>query len=260
VGGHYARQPVGRPDDQQRDDPEQGAAVGDEQEQRDDAGRGQQQAGVGAVEDRAEVGLDGGRTGDLHRDSLRGTSAQVGAQDGDGGGGLGVAGGGYGKNADGGGAVGAEDERYGSSGTNGAAKGAVRRRPRAGRGHRRGSGGGRRLGQLGGERLAQRGQRVGGQAPLVSAEHGDGRGVTSLREAFLQLDHPGGVSAGHEGGGRARGVGGLAPGTDPGASDQEAENGDDPREAWAQEEAEQCSHEILARRRTGCMLVLQELS
>ena len=59
---------VGDAHDEQRDDPQDRAAVGDHEQDRDDRGGGREQAEVGAVEDGGEVGLDGRRAGDLGAD------------------------------------------------------------------------------------------------------------------------------------------------------------------------------------------------
>ena len=61
----HGRELVGDADHGERHEPEHRAAVGDDEEQGDDAGRRAEQAEVGAVEDRGEVGLDRGRPGDL---------------------------------------------------------------------------------------------------------------------------------------------------------------------------------------------------
>ncbi len=62
---------VGDADDEEREDPEDRAAVGQHEQQGDDGGGGDEQAGVGALEDRGEVGLDGCRAGDLCGDAPR---------------------------------------------------------------------------------------------------------------------------------------------------------------------------------------------
>ena len=64
-------------DDDEREDPEDRAAVGQHEQQGDDGGGGDEQARVGALEDRGEVGLDRGRPGHLGRDAL----GQVGLDD-----------------------------------------------------------------------------------------------------------------------------------------------------------------------------------
>ena len=83
LGGEDGGEPVGDADDGERDQPEHRAAVGDDQQQRDHAGGGEQQVGVGAVEDRGQVGLDGGRAGDLAVDAVGGVVASCVAQLGD---------------------------------------------------------------------------------------------------------------------------------------------------------------------------------
>ena len=72
--------PVGDADDGERDQPQQRAAVGDDQEQRDHGGRREQQPEVGTVEDLTDVGLDTGGSGDLHLDPVGRVVAQLRAQ------------------------------------------------------------------------------------------------------------------------------------------------------------------------------------
>ena len=67
AGGGHRSELVGDADDRQRHEPEERAAVGDDEQEGHDRGGGREEAGVRAVEDRGEVGLDGGRAGDLRR-------------------------------------------------------------------------------------------------------------------------------------------------------------------------------------------------
>ncbi|MGC0382982.1 hypothetical protein RKD33_003199 [Streptomyces sp. SAI-129] len=60
-----------------RHQPQGGAAVGEDQQQCDDADGGQQQLGVDAVEDLVEVGVERRRSGHLHRESRRGVGDPV---------------------------------------------------------------------------------------------------------------------------------------------------------------------------------------
>ena len=57
VRGQHGGQPVRDPHDDKRDDPQDRAAVGDDEQERNDRGGGEQQPGVGAVEDGTQVGL-----------------------------------------------------------------------------------------------------------------------------------------------------------------------------------------------------------
>ena len=80
VGGQHGGQPVRDPHDDEGDDPQDRAAVGEDEQERNDRGGSEQQPGVGALEDGTQVGLDRGRARDLHGDAGRGLGAQLAAQ------------------------------------------------------------------------------------------------------------------------------------------------------------------------------------
>ena len=71
LGGQHRGGLVGDPDDEQRDHPQDRAAVGDHQQERDHRRRCGQQAEVGTVEHGRQVGLDRGGSGDLDPHSVR---------------------------------------------------------------------------------------------------------------------------------------------------------------------------------------------
>ena len=70
VGREHGRQPVGHADDDEREDPEDRAAVGEHEQQRHDRGGRDEQACVGPGEDGGEVGLDRGRARHLGGDAV----------------------------------------------------------------------------------------------------------------------------------------------------------------------------------------------
>ncbi len=101
VGGEHRGEAVGDADDEQRHQPEDWAAVGDEQQQGHHRGGGEEQSGVGALEHRAEIGLDRGGAGHLDGDTGRRARFEGGAELLDRRRDPGVAGGGDGDDADG---------------------------------------------------------------------------------------------------------------------------------------------------------------
>ena len=128
-------------DDGQRHQPEERAAVGDDEQDRHDGCRGGEQAEVRAVEHGGEVGLDGRRAGDLRGHALGEVRRRGGAQVGDDVGRLdGILGGDR------------DDDRCG----------------RAVLGHHGGCAGG--SGQ-GAGLLLHRGERVGGEGLVAAVEH-----------------------------------------------------------------------------------------
>ena len=83
VRGQHGGQLVGDADDGERHQPEERAAVGDDEQDRHDGCRGREQAEVRAVEHGREVGLDGRRAGDLRGEALGQVGLGGGAQVGD---------------------------------------------------------------------------------------------------------------------------------------------------------------------------------
>jgi hypothetical protein len=88
VGGDHDGEAVGHADDDEGHQPEHGAAVGQDQQDRHHGGGGGQQREVGAFEDLGQVGLDRRRARDLRGDPVRCGLGQLLAQVLDGGGGV----------------------------------------------------------------------------------------------------------------------------------------------------------------------------
>lgn len=198
-------------DDGERDEPEHGTAVGDDEQEGHDRGGRREQPQVRPVEDGGQVGLDGRGPGDLRGDPVRQVGAHLGAQVGDDLSGLRRV-----RRVDG-----HDDERRA------AVVGHRGRSPR-------------RPGQL--AREARDGPELLRGQRRVAAEQHDRRRPVGLGDLLEQLGRREAVGAdGHRGGGR-RATLGLADDADDGAGAEQGGEGEQPRDPASSDEVGEPLH------------------